>query len=97
LRRPVFRASAAADVEDAYRWYERQREGLGNQFLAAVQEGLESILKYPEAAPIIHRDTRRFLLRRFPYGIHYRLIAGDLVVVACFHAKRNPRVSRARR
>jgi toxin ParE1/3/4 len=97
LKPPILRAAAAADVEEAYDWYEAQREGLGDEFLAAVQAALESILNHPEAAPIVHRETRRVLLRRFPYGIHYRLIDEEVVVVACFHAKRNPRLWSTRR
>jgi plasmid stabilization system protein ParE len=97
LKPPILRAAAAADVEEAYDWYEAQREGLGDEFLAAVQAALESILNHPEAAPIVHRETRRLLLRRFPYGIHYRLIDEEVVVVACFHAKRNPRLWSTRR
>lgn len=94
---PVFRAAAAADVEEAYPWYEAQRAGLGDAFLASVHAALEIIQAHPDAAPVVHRDTRRLLLRRFPYGIHYRLVQGQIVVVACFHAKRNPRIWRARR
>jgi plasmid stabilization system protein ParE len=51
LKPPILRAAAAADVEEAYDWYEAQREGLGDEFLAAVQAALESILNHPEAAP----------------------------------------------
>jgi hypothetical protein len=36
VKPPIFRAAAAADFEDAYRWYENQRVGLGDEFLAAV-------------------------------------------------------------
>ena len=97
MKPPVFRAAAAADVEEAYRWYEGQRRGLGDEFLASVQAALDSILDHPEVAPILHKGTRRLLVRRFPYGVHYRLVKGQVVVVACFHAKRNPRVWRTRR
>jgi plasmid stabilization system protein ParE len=92
----VLRPAAAADVEDAWRWYEARREGLGDEFLDAVQASLESICAHPEAAPLVHGDIRRLLLRRFPYGLFYRLIRGQVVVVACFHAKRSPRVWRTR-
>ena len=93
----MLRAAAAADVEEAYRWYEGQRTGLGDEFLANVQSALETIIAHRDAAPIVHRDTRRLLLKRFPYGVYYRQVHEQIVVVACFHAKRNPRVWRTRR
>jgi plasmid stabilization system protein ParE len=73
-------------VEEAWRWYESRREGLGD----GVGETLEAVRAHPEAAPVVHRDIRRRLLRRFPYGLFYRLIEGQVVVVACFHASRSP-------
>lgn len=93
---PVIRPAAAADVEDAWRWYEARRGGLGDEFLDVVQASLESICAHPESAPLVRRDVRRRLLRRFPYGLFYKLIQGQVVVVACFHVKRSPRVWRSR-
>jgi plasmid stabilization system protein ParE len=93
---PVLRAAAAADVEEAWLWYEAQREGLGDEFLQVVEQALESIATFPESAPIVQRDIRRHLLRRFPYGLFYRLVQDQIVVVACFHAKRSPRAWRSR-
>ena len=89
---PVLRPAAAADVEEAWRWYEARRVGLGDEFLDIVRASLESIRAHPESAPVVHHDIRRHLLRRFPYGLFYRLIGEQVVVVACFHAKRSPRV-----
>ena len=45
---------------------------------------------------MVQRDIRRQLLKRFPYGLFYRLIHDQVVVVACFHAKRSPGVWRSR-
>ena len=97
MKLPILRPEAAADVEGAYRWYEDQRAGLGEEFLGTVQAGLELIAAHPLAAPIVHRDTRRLLLKRFPYGVFYRLVEDDIVVVGVLHAKRHPRVWRGRR
>jgi len=36
----LLRPAAAADVEEAYRWYERRRVGLGEEFLTAVDAAL---------------------------------------------------------
>ena len=67
MKPPIFRPAAAADVEDAYRWYEAQQAGLGEEFLAAVRMVIESIKANPEIFPVVHRQTRRALLRRFPF------------------------------
>ena len=97
MKLPILRPRAAADVEGAYRWYEDQRAGLGDEFLVAVEACLELIAAHPLAAPVVHRDTRRLLLRRFPYGVFYRQVEDEIVVVGCLHAKRHPRVWRSRR
>jgi len=97
LKPPLFRPEAAAEVEDAFRWYERQRHGLGGEFLDAVRDCLEAVIDRPEAYAAVHRDTRRALLRRFPYGLFYRLLGDQMVVIACFHARRDPKVWRRRR
>ena len=43
MKSPIFRPAAAADVEDAYRWYETQQIGLGDGFLDGVRAALEAI------------------------------------------------------
>jgi hypothetical protein len=66
-----------SSIQAAYLWYEEQRPGLGEDFLEAIDVAIASVLAFPEAYPIIHRDARRVLLERFPYGLYYR-IAGQL-------------------
>ncbi|HEV7472566.1 MAG TPA: type II toxin-antitoxin system RelE/ParE family toxin [Pyrinomonadaceae bacterium] len=93
----VTRPKAAAEIDAAYRWYERERRGLGEEFLVALTQAVAVIAGNPERFPIVHRDTRRVLLSRFPYSICYRLKRGHVVVVACFHSKRNPEEWKSRR
>ena len=90
------RPAAAADIEDACKWYEARRPGLGDEFLQSVSAILDTIIQQPERFPIVHRDLRRALLHRFPYGIFFRIEGGRLMVVACFHAKRDPQRWRSR-
>lgn len=69
----IVRPAAAADMEEAFVWYERQRTGLGDEFLISVQSALNNAAAHPTRYPVIHRDTRRALVRRFPYAIYYRV------------------------
>jgi plasmid stabilization system protein ParE len=87
----VIRPAAAADIEDAFVWYEQQRRGLGSEFLKIVGEALIAIQRAPQFHPVIYRNTRRALLRRFPYGIYDRMYPDLIIVVACMHGRRNPR------
>ena len=87
----LIRPAAAADIEEAFLWYELQQAGLGEEFLTAVQSALENIAAHPIRYPVVHRETRRVLLKRYPYGIFYRIYGELVVVVACMHARRDPR------
>jgi plasmid stabilization system protein ParE len=93
----VVRAAAAADIEDAHAWYERARPGLGEEVLAAVTTALDRIRDNPVLYPIVHRDTRRALLPRFPRALFYRAEPDRILVIACLHAKRDPMVWQSRR
>ena len=89
--RGLVRAAAAADIDAAYRWHEQQRTGPGEDFLIEVQAARERILRNPDTFPVMHRQTRRVLLKRFPYAMYYRF-TGDLVIVAaCMHGRRDPK------
>ncbi len=87
----LIRPAAAADIDDAFIWYEQQRPGLGAQFLETVANALDAIRGNPRLHSIIHRNTRRALLRRFPYGIYYRIYPESIVVAACMHVRRDPK------
>ena len=96
MTRAGFRPAASADVNAACEWYEEQRSGLGDEFVAAVDAAVASILSFPEAHPVVHRGARRVLLERFPHGLYYRFDGQRVIIVACMHAARDPRVGRLR-
>ena len=86
----VVRPAAAADIDEAFLWYEAQRAGLGHEFLAAAQRSIDDISEHPLRHSVVRRDTRRVLLRRFPYCIYYRVYDDMVVIVACMHGRRSP-------
>lgn len=63
----IYRPEAVSDVQTAFDWYERQRQGLGDEFLEELRESEAVIQGSPTAFRIVHRSTHRYLVRRFPY------------------------------
>lgn len=85
------RPAAEAELIEAYAWYEERVPNLGTEFLLAADACFNSISRNPEMCPVVHRTIRKALLRRFPYAVLYVLEENQIVILALFHAKRNPR------
>lgn len=90
------REEAEKDLYEAATWYERQRNGLGKDFLDAASSTFAKIATNPNQFPAVRRGTHRALLEKFPYGVFF-VVRGSVVdVVAVFHASRNPSIWRTR-
>jgi hypothetical protein len=44
----------------------------------------------PRQFPIVFKNARRALMRRFPYLLLFVVENHTLIVIACFHASRDP-------
>jgi plasmid stabilization system protein ParE len=92
----VLRPAAQAEFDEAFDWYEQQRAGLGPQFAASVQDTLDRLAVMPQVHSPVFKDLRRAGVRRFPYAIYYRIEATQVVVIAVFHMKRDPKIWQGR-
>lgn len=90
------RPEAEQDLAEAATWYEGRRPGLGHDFLDEVVTTLSNIAETPLRYPNLHRDIRRVLIHRFPFGIYYRIFTDAVVVIAVLHGSRNPRYWKGR-
>jgi plasmid stabilization system protein ParE len=88
--------AARAEFVNAASRYETAREGTGVRFIDTVEDALAMILAAPERWPLAprvqpRRGARRYVLRRFPFSIIYRMVGeDDLEVIAVAHQKRRP-------
>lgn len=96
MRTVLFSAAAEEDADEAFRWYEAQRVGLGTAFRHAVDVAVAALERGALSYPLVHRGMRRVLLPKFPYGLYYVIQEERVLVVGCIHAKRHPRVWRSR-
>lgn len=67
----VFSTLARDELVEAKRFYNRQQQGLGNQFQHEAEIAARRILDHPLAWQIEFDPVRRFLFNRFPYKMLY--------------------------
>ena len=91
------RPIARTEIQEAFRWYEQRRRSLGERFLQALRETLSAIEDNPQQHARIRGEIRRAAVQRFPYAVLYLAETDAIVVLACFHSKRDPRRWHSRR
>jgi toxin ParE1/3/4 len=84
------RPEAEEEMHEAFDWYEQRRKGLGDAFLRSVEDALIEIQLRPESFPIVHKNVRRTLIRRFPFGVYFAVESDVIEIVAVYHGKRDP-------
>ncbi|HJU60896.1 MAG TPA: type II toxin-antitoxin system RelE/ParE family toxin [Candidatus Binatia bacterium] len=89
--------NAIAEARAAYRWYSERNPSAAIAFMTELDHAIDEIEKSPERWPVHLHGTRKFLLRRFPYGVIYRITERDLQVIAVAHGRRRPGYWRTRR
>ena len=88
-----FGDESLTEIRRAARWYDRQRRGLGDEFLEALHVRLSQLLesrglasRVPHAPPEVR--VRRILLGRFPYAVVFLETDEEVRVIAVMHGKR---------
>lgn len=94
--RVVFRRAARAEFDAAALWYEERQPGLGTQFVSEIDHAVELASSHPKRFPVKHGEIRCVQARRFPYSVFFRPEADRIVVLAVFHARRDPAVWQTR-
>jgi plasmid stabilization system protein ParE len=90
LKRVVVLDAADEELVEAAKFYESKTKGLGVDFLAELDNAIARLTDHPYAGAVVSGPVRRRLLRRFPYGLLYRLEADEIVIVAVMHLHRRP-------
>lgn len=81
-----------ADVEmiSAARYYETQQTDLGKRFLASVQDAINRIQVNPLLYQEIEAYVRRCLTKTFSFGVVFRIMSDQHVIITVMHLRREP-------
>jgi plasmid stabilization system protein ParE len=83
--------AAEAEYEAALAWYLARSVRAAARFEAAVEQAMTFLGAFPEASPLCDERHRYCALRRYPYGLVYRVDGDQVRVVAVPHARQLPR------
>jgi toxin ParE1/3/4 len=78
-------------MNDAFDWYFERSIQAAEAFVSEATSAFALIASAPAVWPTFEAGTRRYVLRRFPYGIIYRETDKGIEVIAVAHHKRRPR------
>lgn len=78
------------EARDAREWYAERSSVAGDAFMTELDIAIDHICESPDRWPKYLHGTRRYMLKRFPYLVVYRLIDSRIQVIAVAHGKRKP-------
>lgn len=85
----VMHTGANQDMREGARWYDERRAGLGEEFLALVDQALYAIEENSETGVAVNGQFRMKMLPRYPYGVVFRERSTCIHIVAVHHHSRD--------
>ena len=90
MRRAHFVAAARQEFLAEVDYYNEAQPGLGARFTVAVEAATARALAFPFAGSLAVSNTRRVVLKDFPFSLFYRPEGDGIIVFAVSHHSRRP-------
>lgn len=81
-----------AELAEIRDYYNERSQSLGYDFINEFERQVLRIAAMPSRWMVVRADTRRALMRRFPYVILFRLIDDGIRITVIKHERRHPSV-----
>ncbi|MBK9261416.1 MAG: type II toxin-antitoxin system RelE/ParE family toxin [Polyangiaceae bacterium] len=88
----VYRKRVGDEVSAIYEWYESQRQGLGEEFIADFDAVVAMIVEFPQSFTRVNEKVRRANFKRFPYSVFYQVESKRIVVLSVIHQSRDSHI-----
>jgi toxin ParE1/3/4 len=85
----TYRRRVGYELNAITQWYEEQREGFGEEFLAEFDALIRVIDESPKTFALIDDKVRRAGMTRFPYNVFYQIEKKRIVILAVVHSSRH--------
>ncbi len=87
----VWLTEADNELKEAMARYDSIRPELAQRFAEAVVDAVARMADAPLHYAVVDKGRRRAGVHRFPYGLYFVVEETRIVVIGCFHGRREPR------
>ena len=84
----IIRTSAELHIKEAVNWYSEKAPFQVKRFVTDLSRIFELIQDKPELFQLRYKGIRIAFLTNFPYGVHYIIDDGQVIIIAVLHTKR---------
>lgn len=81
---------AEAEIREAFLWYFERSPLAADAFRTEVFDAIDGLAQSADTWPTDEDGVRRYVLRHFPYTVHYELNGALVIVLAVAHQRRKP-------
>lgn len=81
---------AEIELDEGFEYYESIQSDLGFRFVNEVKSTVRRIEYFPYAYSEITENTKRSLVKNFPYGIIYQIKNETIIILAVANLHRKP-------
>lgn len=91
-------SEAQIDIDMTVLWYELKLQGLGDTYFQVLDKSIQFISSHPYASQEIYKGIRRLVIKKFPYGVYYKILPNksEIQIIAVIHFNRNAKTIRKR-
>jgi plasmid stabilization system protein ParE len=93
----IIKPLAELDATEAAKWYNDKRDGLGDEFLLALDAKINNLQRNPYSFQLIYKNIRRTLTERFPYGIFFIIENETIYILAIISTSRSTKIWKNRK
>lgn len=92
------RILAQQEADEIFDYYGNINSTLALRFLEVLYAQLDVISENPELFQLKYKSTRVRYLRKFPFGIYYRIVDESFIeILSIIHTSRNPEIWKKRK
>jgi len=83
---------AEADLDKSHEFYFQETPKVADAFFRRINLSFEKIKQNPYSSPNVHKNVKKFVVKKFPFVIYYQIVDSVIRVIAIFHTSRNPEI-----